>query len=144
MLAHRGTMFPEVGQLRREMDRLFNTLGDRWGAGLARSSSTPAVNVWEDGDRLCLEAEVPGVEPGDLDIQVVENELTIKGNRSPVEEVNSTYHRRERGTGEFTRVVRLPVDINADKVGAVLKDGVLTLSLPRAETTKPRTITVKT
>ncbi len=144
MLGLGRRMWPELGQLRREMDRLFNTLGDPWGAPLARTSSFPAVNVWEDGDRLCLEAEIPGVEPDDLDLQVVADELTIKGHLGPLEERNLTYHRQERGTGDFTRLVRLPVEIDADKVGAVLKDGVLTLTLPKAEVARPRKITVKT
>jgi len=74
----------------------------------------------------------------------VGNELTIKGRRTPPASDNPTYHRQERATGEFTRVVTLPAEVNADKVEAVLKDGVLSVRLPKAEQARPRKIALRT
>ena len=138
--------FPFVNrfdELRREMDRVF----DGFGAGRTRSAYTraatfPAMNVWDAGDTVCIEAEIPGVSKDDLEIFAVGNELTVKGRRQPMEG-KLTYHRQERGTGEFTRVLTLPVEVNADKVDAVMDNGVLTVLLPKAETAKRKQITVK-
>jgi HSP20 family protein len=71
------------------------------------------------------------------------DELTIKGHRKPMAGEKLTYHRQERGTGEFTRLLTLPVEIDADTVEAVLQDGVLTITLPKEEAAKPRQIEVK-
>lgn len=131
-------------QLRREIAGLldeFDPLGVR--GALFGSPGFPAINVWESGDCLYAEAEIPGVTQDDLEILVVGNELTIKGRRGTAEEEDASYHRRERGTGEFSRTVTLPVDIKAEAVDATLKDGVLTLSLPKADEARPRKITVK-
>jgi HSP20 family protein len=102
----------------------------------------PALNVWEEGDNFYVEAELPGVRHEDLDIQVVGNTLTLKGQRGGSAPEGVAYHRQERGTGEFVRVVRVPSEVNADKVEAELKDGVLRLTLPKAEVAKPRKIQV--
>jgi HSP20 family protein len=138
-------MFPtsRFEELRREMDRLF----DAYGTGLSRRPTTraaayPAMNVWDAGDTLCVEAEVPGVKKDDLEILAMGNELTVKGRRGPLEG-DWASHRRERGTGEFTRSVTLPYEIDADKVEAELDCGVLMIRLPKAEAAKPKQITVK-
>ncbi len=134
-----------LSELQREMNRLFDGYGPRLDGGVwTRTPAFPALNVWEDGDSLFAEAEIPGVSQSDLEVYAVGNELTIKGSRKPREGEDVTYHRRERGFGEFTRVITLPIDIDAEKVQASLKDGVLTVTLPKAEQAKPRKITVKT
>jgi HSP20 family protein len=140
------TMFPTTAleDLRREMERLFEPyLGGIGRSLLPRSRAYPAVNVWDDGPRLMAEAEIPGVEPGDVDVHVMGDELTIKGRRKMMEGEKLTYHRQERGTGEFTRVLTLPVEVDADTVEAVLRDGVLKITLPKEESAKPRQIKVK-
>lgn len=140
-------MFPMATfeDLRREMNRLFDSRFRGYDGGwFPRTRVFPPLNVWEDGERLMVEAETPGLDMNDIEVQVVGNELTIKGERKPFEGQNPTYHRQERGTGSFTRTVTLPIDVNADKVEAVLKDGVLTIALPKAEEAKARKITVKT
>jgi len=145
MLSGRFNALAPFDQLRREIGHLldeFDPLGVR--GVLSGSSAFPAVNVWEGGDYLCAEAEVPGVTQDNLDILVVGNELTIKGRRPAPEEKDVAYHRRERGTGDFVRVISLPVEIEADKVEATLKDGVLTLKLPKAAEARARKISVKT
>jgi len=132
-----------LNQVRRGMDQL---LEDFFGASAPRAlvpaRAFPALNVWEDGDNLFAEAELPGVASEDVDVSVVGNELTLKGRRVVSAEEGVAYHRRERGVGEFTRVVRLPVDVNADKVEATLTNGVLTIKLPKSEAAKPRKIQV--
>jgi HSP20 family protein len=131
--------------LRREMNRLFDARFRGFNGGaFPRARVFPPLNVWEDGERLMVEAEAPGLDMNDVEVQVVGNELTIKGERKPVEGRELTYHRQERGTGSFTRTVTLPIEVNAEKVEAVLKDGVLTIALPKAEAAKARKITVKT
>ena len=144
MLENRMTLMGPFSELRREMDRLF----DNFGLGstyspLRRHRAYPALNVWDAGDTLCAEAEVPGILKDDLEVYAVGNELTIKGRRKQIDEKNSNYHRQERGTGEFARVLTLPVDVDADKVEAVLKDGVLMVRMPKAESAKPKQIAVK-
>lgn len=136
-------------QARDEVDRLFNEFVGRLpnlqgGRFNFPTPTFPAVNVWQSENEVFAEAEVPGVKGEDLDISVVGNELTIKGTRQTVGSENSAYHRRERGAGDFVRVIRLPVDVDADKVQASLRDGVLTLTLPKAEAAKPRKINVTT
>ena len=136
--------FPIVGfnHLRRQMDRLFDEVGAP--AQLCNNCAYPALNVWDADDALHVEAELPGVKQDDLEIFALGNELTIKGRRAPLEGENRTYHRHERETGEFTRVLTLPVEVDADKIEAVLNNGVLSLRLPKAESAKPRKIALKT
>ena len=134
-------VFPE---LRRELDRVFeNFLGVEDG-GLLGVRAFPALNLWEDGESLYAEAEIPGLRMEDLEILIQGNELAIKGRRPPVDGESVVYHRRERGTGEFARFVTLPVEVDAERVDATLKDGVLTINMPKAERAKARKISVKT
>jgi HSP20 family protein len=128
------------------MDRLFSDffepaprsrLHGAWG------NESPALNVWEDEANYYAEAELPGYKLDELEIFVVKNELTLKGERKAVEEAkDATFHRRERTEGVFSRILRLPTDVDAEKVHAKLKDGVLTITLPKAEATKPRKISI--
>jgi HSP20 family protein len=136
---------PSVHNFRREMDRLVGDLIGPWAGELQRlvpASGFPSLNVWEDGDFIFAEAEVPGLKAEDLDISVIGNQLTVKGRRAPLAVDGGTYHRRERNVGEFVRTVSLPTEIDPDKVEASLADGVLKISLPKAETAKPRKVTV--
>ena len=141
------TAYP-IQQLRDEVDRLVaNVFTNPTVAGAARlvtGRGFPAVNVWEDNENLFVEAEVPGVKPEDLDVTVVGDELTLKGQRPEEAETEGAFHRRERGVGSFTRIVRLSSEVDADRVNASLNDGVLLLTLPKAESAKPRKIKVKT
>jgi HSP20 family protein len=132
-----------VAQLRNEMNRLISDFAlpaagsPRWAA-----AAFPALNVWEDGDVVFAEAEMPGVKAEDLEISVVNGDLTICGRRGGQQGEGVVYHRRERGTGEFNRVLRLPVDVDAAQVEATLTDGVLRVKLPKAESAKPKKIKV--
>ena len=136
-----------VAQLRDEMDRLVNSFFSPQPATAPRgwdwpSAAFPALNVWEEGDTLYAEAEVPGMKGDDLDISVIAGDLTIRGRRGGEQQAGVAYHRRERGTGEFNRVLRLPVEVDAAQVEATLTDGVLLIKLPKAETAKPKKIKV--
>lgn len=127
-------------QFRSEMDRV---LSDVWamGSNLA-TRAFPALNVWETDGEMWAEAELPGVKQEDLDIDVVGNELTIRGQRTAPTDEKMTFHRQERTTGSFRRTVRLPVEVDADNVSATLRDGVLTIRLPKSERAKPRKVQV--
>jgi HSP20 family protein len=133
----------EMEHLRREMDRLFTEV-PAW-AGWDVTPSYPAMNVWTNQEGAMVTAELPGVHAEDIDITVRENVLTISGTRELGEpEEGVTYHRRERGVGQFTRSLQLPFNIEASHVEASFENGVLKIALPRTEAEKPKKIAVKT
>ncbi|MCA9873468.1 MAG: Hsp20/alpha crystallin family protein [Anaerolineales bacterium] len=125
--------------MRRQLDRLSDNMTFR------SIPSFPALNVWSNADGLLVTAEVPGVELEDLDIAIVDKTLTLSGKRELVDlPEDARYHRRERGSGQFSRSIELPYRIEADHVQATFDRGVLTIRLPRAEDEKPRRIKVQT
>jgi HSP20 family protein len=133
----------ELEQLQRRMDRLFRdaygTEGLPWRVGVY-----PPVNISEDPDHIFVRAELPGVQAADLEITLQDNSLILRGERKiPAEDKQVNYHRREREAGFFRRVVTLPARIQADKVEATSKDGILTIKLAKPEEVKPRKIQVK-
>lgn len=146
-----GTTLPDVweemNRLQREVNRIFRDFGvdlfeptawPRLRAGF------PPLNVWEDDDALYVEAELPGMSLDDIEIYVTrDNQLTIRGERKAPEIEKGTWHRRERMFGSFTRVITLPVEVDADKVEATLHNGLLRIRLPKAETARARKIPVK-
>jgi HSP20 family protein len=132
----------DMQRLHQEVDRLFSDSFTM--AGGRTAPSYPAINVWTNKDGAVVTAELPGVDADDLDISVVNDTLTLSGERKAegLEEGNQ-YHRRERGYGKFNRTFQLPFKVEADNIDALFENGVLHLSLPRAEADKPRKITVK-
>jgi HSP20 family protein len=136
--------FREMDQLRREMDRLFERA---YGSERIsrRAGVFPLLNLSEDQDHVYVRAELAGVRPEDIDITLEDNKLILRGERKiPAEEKVVGYHRREREAGSFRRLVRLPDRLDASKVEAVFKDGILTITLAKPEQIKPKQITVKT
>lgn len=135
------SIWREMDRLQREMNRLFDTSL----SGTARTTSRfPAMNVWASEDAQIVTAEVPGMNPKDIDVKVSGDMMTIEGTRQAEEYLEDVrYHRRERGSGEFKRTIQLPFPVDSDKVEARFKNGVITISLPRAEADKPKRITVK-
>jgi len=137
-----------INRLRDEMDRLF---GGLLGDGPAFESlftppgvrAFPALNVWETDDNLFVEAELPGSKMEDIEVFVEGGELTLRGQRKPAEDERATFHRRERGVGSFSRVLRLPIDIDVERVEANLQNGVLTIRLPKAPSARPRKIEIR-
>lgn len=139
-----------LGRLHEEMGRIFSEVfGDSHRAprsplnGFFAERSFPPLNLWEDEDSLYASCELPGVKLEDIEVLVKGRELTVKGERKPTENDQFAFHRRERAFGSFRRVVHLSKDIDADKVSASLKDGVLTLTLPKAQTARARKVEVK-
>jgi len=135
-------MQSEMGRLREEFDRLFGRAAGRRAPAFT-GTAYPPLNVWEDDNNLYVEAELPGLELSDLEIFVNGNQLTVNGERQQPGPETVTWHRRERGFGKFSRTFELPGFADAEKVGAELKCGVLTITLPKREESKPRRIEVK-
>jgi len=105
----------------------------------------PAVDVYETEHNLTLKAELPGVDPKDIEARVEDGTLYLKGERKfEKESKKENYHRIERTYGSFMRSFALPTSVDADKVSAEYRDGVLTLTLPKKEEAKAKTITVQT
>lgn len=135
--------FQELETLQRRMDRLFQNV-----AGVERYPRRvgvyPLVNISEDAGHLYVRAELPGVAPDDLDITIKDQNLILRGERKiPTEEKDVNYLRRERESGFFRRVLRLPTPVDPNNVEAACKDGILTITLAKPEEIKPRQIKVK-
>jgi HSP20 family protein len=138
--------FREVSRLHREMDRLWDDF-----FGPARKAFrpleaewAPAVDVSETADKVVIKAEVPGMEAKDIDISLSGDVLTVKGEKkSEREEKKESYHLVERSYGSFTRSLRLPAAVEADKIQANYKRGVLTITCPKKEEAKAKAIEIK-
>jgi HSP20 family protein len=103
----------------------------------------PVVDVYDNDDSVVIKAELPGIEKEDIEIDVKDRVLTLKGERSSENEVkDDNYYRRERCFGKFERAFTLPADVDPDKIKADYKDGVLKIDIPKPEEKKPRQITI--
>ncbi len=132
-----GLAWPSFGRLLNlndELDRLFETPLQTW---------APALDVQEDKDKFTVNLELPGLKREDITVQIEDDSLVIAGERK-VETVSegTEIHRRERYYGKFSRALTLPVAVAADQVKAAYKDGILTVTLPKAEAAKPKHIDV--
>jgi HSP20 family protein len=128
------------------MDRLWD---DYFGPGRRalrplEEAWLPAVDVSETGDKITVKAEIPGMEAKDIEISMVGDTLTLKGEKKAErEEKEENYHMVERSYGSFSRTMKLPATVDADKVEATYKNGVLTVVLPKKEEVKPKAIEIK-
>jgi HSP20 family protein len=137
--------FRDMLTAQREFDRLFRgAFGSAAGQEEASTRTwAPPVDIYENGDNLVLKAELPGVNADDVEVRVEDNTLYLKGERKLDKEVKEqNYHRVERTYGTFTRTFSLPNSVDADKVAANYHDGILTLTMPKKEEAKPKTIKV--
>jgi HSP20 family protein len=138
-----GSVWDQLQQLQGEMNRLF----ERWaapGSTAAARAEFPPVNVWEEGDHLYVEAELPGLDLKGLEIYVTGgNQLTFQGEAKPPVPDKGVWHRRERLFGRFSRTLTLPYPVDAEKVEARLENGVLQVRLAKHESARPRKIAVK-
>lgn len=138
----------ELDNLRREMDEAFRGVGVNrpLGATFLAPMATrrfPLVNVSGDDNHLYIEALLPGVDPKEIDLSVMRNTVTISGERKPfVEEKGQIVHRSELGSGQFSRTLELPVDIDPDRITAECKDGIMRMTLAKAEHVKARKIAI--
>ncbi len=133
----------EFDRMRRDMARLQDAM-TRGFFPEGGPRMFPLLNVSQDKDNLFVRAELPGVKSSDLDVSVKDSSLTISGNRDlGAESEGVSYHRREREGGSFSRTIELPCPFDRDKVAADFENGVLSITLPMAEETKPKQINVK-
>ena len=141
--------FREFVSLRDAMDRLFETalVAPRGGGATQQSGAgwMLPLDVTENEDNYVVKAAIPGVNPDDLDISVTENVLTIKGEMKSedTDDKNTRYHLRERRWGSFSRSIELPTAVDTDNVQAECTNGLLTLTLPKAEEVRPKRIQIK-
>ncbi len=134
-------LWQDFGQLQNEMTRLF---GRNLGEVFQRPSTFPLVNVRYNDDEVVLTAEVPGLEPEDLDITVTRDQVTLKGNRKTEDlQEGESFFRQERAHTEFERVVKWPVEVDPQSHDAKLTNGILTLRLPRPAELKPQKINIQ-
>ena len=135
------------------MERLFGNLftgrvhplfSESWWSGKSMGSLEPALDLYEEKDQMVVKAELPGMTKDDIQISVSDNVLTIKGEKKQEEEdTGKDYYRSKRTYGAFFRTVPLPAEINADKVQATFKNGVLEIRLPKSEAAKKKEIKVR-
>jgi HSP20 family protein len=133
----------EFDRIRREMDRLWDSFLEE---GHVRRAGDwlPSIDVSETKSDLVIKAELPGMDPKDIDISMNNGFLTIKGEKKHErEEKEENYHVVERGYGSFTRSVRLPKEVQSDKITASFKNGVLRVTLPKSEEAKKKEIKIK-
>jgi len=138
--------FRDLFTTQDRFNRLFNqTFSQAFGEDEGKLGAwAPAVDIYETDHNLVLNAELPGVDPKDVEVRVENNTLYLKGQRKFENEVKEeNYHRIERSYGSFTRTFALPGSIDADKVAAEFKGGVLTLTMPKREEAKPKTIKIQ-
>jgi HSP20 family protein len=143
-------LFREIDKVQRQIDEAFKGFGVRRlldqtfmpGPAFLRS---PRINLTDDGEKFVVSALLPGVPVENLEMTVQSNTLTLAGERKgqDAEEASATWHRKERGSGKFLRTIELPVDVDPDKVSAEYRNGILKVTLPKAEAAKPKRIEVK-
>jgi HSP20 family protein len=135
--------FRELVTMRDDMDHLFDVffgaptqvMEDLW---------RPSIDIEENNGNLMVRAEIPGMDKKDIKVVVKDDVLTISGERKREDETkDKTFHRIERSYGQFRRMIRLPAQVDADKVKATYKDGVLNVTLPKPESMKPKHIDVE-
>lgn len=141
---HFRNPWAEFERIRRGLDELSQNLISE---GKAHMTPTvfPPLNIYEGAETLLLKAELPGIKAEDLDISIEGDTLTLQGTRKHgQEDENVSYHRREIETGNFSRAIALPARIDMDKITAKLSDGILTLTLHKADVVKPKQIHITT
>jgi HSP20 family protein len=144
-------LLADTEALRQEIDRAF----EAFGLGRAPSRSVaflpgreprryPLINLLEDKDNVYVEALTPGVDPQSMQVTAMQNRLTLSGEKTGVGDIKpEAYHRNERASGKFVRTIDLPVEIDEAKIQAEYKNGILVVTLPKAEKAKPKQVSVK-
>jgi HSP20 family protein len=139
--------FGNMMSLRNAMDQLFEDSfirPSRFWPEFRASESTFDLDMYQTDNDVVVKAAIPGIDPEEVDISLTGDVLTIKGEHKEEQEVKEeNYFRKERRYGTFTRSIQIPVSVESDKVDAVFENGVLTLTLPKAEEVKPKQIKVK-
>ena len=132
------SQFEGVRNLQGEINRLFENYADH-------REDFPPVNIWSNSEEIVIKAEIPGVDPKNLNLDVNGDQILISGERKPdLPSEGVVCHRAEREIGKFSRSFRLPYEVDSGKVTARSSNGILSVTLPRAESAKPRKISVET
>jgi HSP20 family protein len=143
--------FEDMQALRREIDRAFADYGPGENPSYKNAflpgrgpRQYPLINLLEDKDKLYVEALTPGVDPKSLNVTVMQNRLTLSGEKSPIgsDVKPEAFHRNERASGKFLRTLDLPVEVDDSRVQAEYKNGLLLVAIPKAEKAKPKQVTV--
>jgi HSP20 family protein len=135
--------FQDFEELQDEINRLFDLTRIPEPRGIFERAFSPAMDLIENPESFEVLCDMPGVELGDIEISVAGGVLTLKGERKAAEKKSARTYREETHAGRFQRTLQLPLAIDADRVEAVLKDGVLRIVLPKHEELKPRQIAVQ-
>ncbi len=135
----------EMMTLREAMDRLFDDAFTRPLSMAENGWSVPAVDLYQTDNEVVVKAALPGIKAEEVQINITGDVLSLKGEVKQSEEVKEkAYHIREQRWGTFERTLALPANVVADKAKADFENGILTITLPKAEEAKPKTITIKT
>jgi HSP20 family protein len=141
--AERWDPFRELGDVQAEMNRVFDSFFGRAHETGGPRAWVPVVDVYETKDDLVVTAELPGVTDKDVQLSITAEVLTLRGERVMVQEVKpESFYRAERWFGKFERSVALPIPVQAGKVKATYRDGVLKITLPKAEEVRPKDIKI--
>jgi HSP20 family protein len=142
MLLERLSPFYDVGKTLDEMDRIFDAVNRPLGLRSVPRGTFPAINVYNQGEKAVLVAEMPGVDPETLDLSVLGDTVTLKGHRDVQTGDHDRVYRKERIDGEFVRTLTLPDAVNPDTVQADYKNGILRVTMEKAETAKAKKIAI--
>lgn len=146
MAIERWRPFSELMSIKEAVDRLFeDSLIHPFRAwGVLNESVTPPLDVYQTPKEVVVKAAVPGLKPEDITVEVIDETLTIKGEVKAEEQVRKEdYLYQERHYGSFSRSVNLPAGLKPEQAEATLEDGILTITIPKSDEVKPRTIKVK-
>jgi HSP20 family protein len=132
--------FQSLFNIQRSLDAF--RASDWLSAGPSGTGSYPPLNVFRQGDDLVVITELPGIDRNDVEVQVQDDRIRISGKKTIQYQDGASLHRRERIAGTFDRSIAIPVDIDANRVKAEYRNGILALLLPRAERDKPKSITI--
>lgn len=145
--------FGDVGRWEHDMDRMMEDFfgrrmrpwwPDRWFKGEELDVRAPALDLYEEKDDIVVKAELPGIEKDNIEVNLTDHTLTIKGEKKKEEEIKEeNYYRAERSYGSFLRTIELPKDVHSDKVKASFKNGILEVRVPKTEEAKAKEIKVK-
>jgi HSP20 family protein len=140
--------FVDMENLRRDIDRAFKELGTAHAPAFLPGQGPrryPLINLLENGESLQIEALTPGVDPQSLNVTVLRNRLTLSGEkvRLSADVRAEAFHRSERSSGKFVRTFDLPMEVDDERIQAQYKNGLLIITLPKAEKAKPRQVSVK-
>jgi len=138
--------FSWLSDFRQDLTRVFDSRLSPWGEGgtdLLEGTGGPRIDIYEDDENVVVNADLPGMKKEDIDISITGDVLTLKGEKKQEEEVKEeNYHRIERSYGSFQRSITLPAPVEADKIKATYRDGVLEMVMPKRPEVKPKKIDV--